>query len=467
VLAALAVALVVGAAGHAPAAARAALSMPVDARDARGPLDLTEASLLQRDVRMELRVATTGQWTAKDIAGTAGRELCVTLVHGTPAIARGRICVTRRDRRPALSFTPLRADGTAGAPRLLAAAVTHPAQNLLEATFLPAAAGLSIGRYGWFATSAWNAADACPRLCHDRLPDGGLVAGSVALLGVVPCFGAAARDPERPCENPALRLGVEPSLARARDLQEPFCDRHEDNGLMSICTFGAAPADAAGSFALIGDSHAGGLKAALEVLTLARRWRGASILRSGCPPTQSQTPILPTAQRSQACVRFNDEVLGWLDAHPEVDTVFLSAHATATVQPADGQSMSDALRAGYRDQLRALLRRVSHVVVIRDVPHSRSRQSACISSALGAGEPPGAACALPRADVVLDDELAASAQALRARRVRVIDLTEHFCDAAQCFPVVGGALVQRDETHLTTIFSATLGPYLLRALLRP
>jgi len=50
--------------------------------------------------------------------------------------------------------------------------------------------------------------------------------------------------------------------------------------------------------------------------------------------------------------------------------------------------------------------------------------------------------------------------------VRVIDLTPHFCDESQCFPVVGGALVQRDETHLTTTFSATLGPYVLRALLR-
>ena len=64
------------------------------------------------------------------------------------------------------------------------------------------------------------------------------------------------------------------------------------------------------------------------------------------------------------------------------------------------------------------------------------------------------------------DQLAAAAVKMRAARVRVIDLTPHFCDESQCFPVVGGALVQRDETHLTTTFSATLGPYVLRALLR-
>ncbi len=456
----------VAALAYPPANAHAGLAMPVDARDARGPLDLTEVSLVQRDVRMALRIATAGRWTAKDITGALGRELCVTLVHGTPAIARGRVCVTRHERRPALSYTPLRADGTPGTRRRLAAAVGRPRQSVLQATFLPAAAGLSIGRYGWFATSVWNQADTCPRLCRDRLPDGGMVAANVALLGAAPCFGAAARDPERPCENAALRMIVEPSPARSHDLQEPFCDRRESNGLLAICSFGAAAEEAADSFALIGDSHAGGLKAALEVLTLAKRWRGSSILRSGCPPTQSSSPTLPTAERSQGCVRFNDQVLAWLDAHPEVNTVFLSAHATATVATSAGQTMAAALQTGYREQLRALLRRVPRVVVIRDVPHSRSRQVACISIALAAGSPPGTACALPRADVMTADQLAAAALEMRAARVRVIDLTSHFCDESRCFPVVGGALVQRDETHLTTTFSATLGPYVLRALLR-
>jgi hypothetical protein len=459
-------ALGVAAHAHAPVAAHAGLAMPVDARDARGPLDLTEVSLVQRDVHMSLRIATTGRWTAKDIAGALGRELCVTLVHGTPVIARGRVCVTRREGRPALSYTPLRADGTTGPRRRLAAAVRRPRQSVLQATFLPAAAGLSIGRYGWFATSVWNQADTCPRLCRDRLPDGGLVAANIALLGAEPCFGAAARDPERPCENPALRMSVEPSLARAHDRQEPFCDRREADGLLTICMFGAAAAEAADGFALIGDSHAGGLKAALEVLTVAKRWRGSSILRAGCPPTQSPRPVLPTAERSQDCVRFNDQMLAWLGAHPEVNTVFLSAHATATVATAPGQTMAAALQTGYRDQLRALLRRVPRVIVIRDVPHSRTRQITCIANALAAGSPPGAACALPRADVMTADNLAAAAQDLRSARVRVLDLTPHFCDEQQCFPVVGGALVQRDETHLTTTFSATLGPYVLRALLR-
>jgi hypothetical protein len=51
-----------------------------------------------------------------------------------------------------------------------------------------------------------------------------------------------------------------------------------------------------------------------------------------------------------------------------------------------------------------------------------------------------------------------------APRVRLVDLTRFFCDGRRCFAVVGGALVNRDVSHMTTAFATTLGPYLLRAL---
>ncbi len=56
-----------------------------------------------------------------------------------------------------------------------------------------------------------------------------------------------------------------------------------------------------------------------------------------------------------------------------------------------------------------------------------------------------------------------AAARLATPRVRTVDLTPFFCDS-QCYPVVGGALVLRDSTHMTGTYSATLGPYLLRAV---
>ena len=106
-------------------------------------------------------------------------------------------------------------------------------------------------------------------------------------------------------------------------------------GLITACSFGAMPQDAARTFALIGDSHAANLKNALSVVTLAKRWRGVSILRSGCPLTRA-APVLDSPQRSRRCREWNRQVLDWLSRHPEVDTVFLSAHAGARVRPTGG-----------------------------------------------------------------------------------------------------------------------------------
>ena len=58
----------------------------------------------------------------------------------------------------------------------------------------------------------------------------------------------------------------------------------------------------------------------------------------------------------------------------------------------------------------------------------------------------------------------AAARRLESRGARAVDLTDHFCDRRDCFPVVGGVLVHKDVDHLTQQFAATLGPYLLRAI---
>ena len=431
--------------------------------DAGGPLDLTSVALEQRDVRLSLRLSTSsGAWTAADLA-EPGRDVCVTLHQGQPAVPRSRVCVTRRGSAPALSYTSLAPDGSQGVTRALPADVSRPRAPLLEATFLPAAAGLSVGRFAWSAETSWTDDAACASGCADRLPDSGTVDGELGLVGLPPCFGAAARDPARPCENPALRLTVEPSLDRVREILSSFCDKRPHRELLKICLFGAQGKEAQGRFAVVGDSHAAGLKTALHVLTLARRWRGISIVRAGCPATRAR-PLLPTRARSRDCARWNHQLLRWLADRRDLDAVFLSAHSTARVSAAPGRDMFESARAGYREEIRLLLRRARQVVVIRDLPASPRGHLRCVADALRSGQPPGPACGQPRAAAVRPDPLAAAARDIGSSRVRVIDLTNHVCDAQRCFDVVGGALVHRDTTHLTPAFSASLGPYIVRAL---
>ena len=426
------------------------------------PLALTDVILVQHDVRVVLRITTAGGWAAADLESVPDRAICLALAHGEPAIARGRVCVAGRGRGM-LSYTPLAPEGTTGATRRLAAKVARLAPNVLEATFLPAAADLPAAPISWWAESAWTDSSACTRTCSDRFPDTGAASTQLGLLGVPACFGAAARDPAAPCDNPALRLTVEPPLEREHVVPPPYCDTLERAGLLTACAFGAGAEQAAGMFALIGDSHAGGLKGALQVVTHAKRWRGVSILRSSCPATAGKAR-LPTPERSAACRRWNRQVMAWITAHPEVGTIFLTAHIGATVAPARGQKMDDAVRAGYRGLIRALVAAGRRVVVIRDPPGPPRGHLDCVAAAVLAAQPAGAVCSRSRRSALRTDPLAAAARAERSPSVTVVDLTPQFCDARRCPAVIGGALVHRDSTHLTPAFAATLGPFIARAL---
>ncbi len=74
----------------------------------------------------------------------------------------------------------------------------------------------------------------------------------------------------------------------------------------------------------------------------------------------------------------------------------------------------------------------------------------------------GQTCSLQR-DAALDRDAAASAATRSpSKRVKLIDMTSFFCSSKSCFPVVGGALVYKDISHLTDVFASSLGPYLLR-----
>jgi hypothetical protein len=60
------------------------------------------------------------------------------------------------------------------------------------------------------------------------------------------------------------------------------------------------------------------------------------------------------------------------------------------------------------------------------------------------------------------DPAALAAARLRSPRVQLIDITSLFCDRRWCPPVIGGALVYKDMTHLTSVYATTLGRFLLR-----
>ena len=273
------------------------------------------------------------------------------------------------------------------------------------------------------------------------------------------CFGAAARSPgARPCANPSLRHSVVPSPAIARTLPNSPCTTIAV--APPVCAFGDDAVDAQDTIAIVGDSHAGGLRGAVATVAHAHGWQGLSMTHSSCP-LSTAVRALPDPELFRRCADWKTQVFAWFQHHPEVHTVFVAGLSGGSgVLPAGGQSRFATAVAGYIGAWNALPPTVRHIVVIRDTPKVRHTTAACVERAMALRRDAGAACAVSRSGALDPDALVVAATQMRSPRVQVVDLTSVFCSARHCFPVIGGALVFRDVTHLTAVFAATLGPFL-------
>jgi hypothetical protein len=124
---------------------------------------------------------------------------------------------------------------------------------------------------------------------------------------------------------------------------------------------------------------------------------------------------------------------------------------------------------GYVRAWEGLPDTVRRVIVIRDTPYDRTHTGHCIEQAQRRREEPGQVCAIPRKGALKSDPAAQATRRTDDPRVHLVDMTRFFCGRELCYPVVGGALVHKDTTHMSLAYGTTLGPYLLRAInaLRP
>ncbi|MDO9355055.1 MAG: SGNH hydrolase domain-containing protein [Solirubrobacteraceae bacterium] len=454
---------------------------PIDA--AGGPLDLRSVSFGQVDTQLQLSIETGADWKPRTLGPPeSGRSLCLR-VDGPGA--KGLVCVDTEAGRPVLRYRsdsdPPAAD--AGDWRTLIAAVGRPDDAMLLASFPPSELGLEEGAFSWSVESRWFAspaagtgaggptaaaapdaagnADATPATdadcpvatpCADRIPDGGAFGARSAVLVQPRCFGAASRDPQRPCSNPALRTLVVPTPSDAVITPNAPCEPTDEPGLAHPCTFGRPTAPGREHVLLVGDSHASHWRGALEVVAQTDGWSGTSITRSGCPFT-----VRPNAQddrRDKACARWFAAARRWLVAHPEVETIYTSSHVLAD---------TPERRKDYQRTWASLPKSVKRIYVIRDTPKVDYAQAPCVSRRLRYGLPAGLACSQPRKTNLPPDPNAAAARTSGQSRVRPIDLTRFFCGQERCLAVVGSVLVRKDNEHMTNDFSTTLGPYLRRA----
>ena len=424
-----------------------------DSRDAgTSPLDIRDVTFGQQGVRLVLIVRTQRRFTARDLDREA--SLCVLMGRTSPA----RLCVVAHSGAAALSFQP----GPTGRARPVAATISALGRRTLRATVSVSELELARGPLWWTAQTRWRDAAACAAGCEDRVPDSGAFWTSIAALGTPRCFGAAARASRRPCRNPSLRLAAYPRPANAAIWPTSPCTPLAPPGAaFNPCAFGVADDDSRATIALVGDSHAAHWRAALEVVAQARRWHGVSITRPGCP-FSAQIPASP-ALGPAACVAQHNATIAWLEANPGIHTVFVSDWAEPASGPQGGIGGYGGNAAAYGAMLDRLPASVRHVYVLRDVPATTVRATACVEGLLHRHRPIGTACASRRSAVVIRDPGVAAAAA-RGPRVKVLNLTRFFCGPSRCYPVVGGVYVHKDDNHMNAVFASTLGPFLLRVI---
>lgn len=285
---------------------------------------------------------------------------------------------------------------------------------------------------------------------------------SAAPAAAAGCVGAASRDPKHPCTNPTL--SVFPSPAKVDSEPGTPCPRIKKQVDPTVCTFGARASRARDHFAIVGDSHVSHWRAALDVIGKVKRWQGFSMLAPACYFSEAVKQF-PEGPR-ESCTAWYRSVLAWLADHPEVSTLFVTQNASTPIVAKPGQTARAVKVAGFQRTWKNLPKTVKHIVVIRDNPKSTPDAINCVRDVAAAGtQPAGLACAVPRRVGIQLDTAAIAAKRLRSRRYQVIDLTHYFCSTQQCFPAIGGILVNRDSFgHITQSYTRTLAPYMLRKL---
>jgi hypothetical protein len=281
--------------------------------------------------------------------------------------------------------------------------------------------------------------------------------------GTPACFGAAARNPAAPCDNPSLDHSAKPAPAWAPlELNAP-CHPLPYTHVPRVCWFAHRKKGSSATVALVGDSHASSWRSSVRVLARSQRWHALTLRRSSCPFNEARRNSPP--KESASCAEWVRATIRWFGKHPEIHTVLVTGSAYSGVVAQDGQDAHAVAVDGYRAALAALPPSVRRVIVLRDTPRSSVDTLDCVRRAIKARERLGDACALPRGDVLPPDPGAEAAQQLGAPRFHVIDLSDFFCDLDRCYPVIGGALVYKDISHMTTVFGTSLGPFLTSAYL--
>lgn len=264
------------------------------------------------------------------------------------------------------------------------------------------------------------------------------------------CFGAASSTG---CENPELASSVIPSpgFGNADEPGHDECFVQLNDSNLNPCEFGSTD-ESAPRVALIGDSHAYQYLEAMIDLSEQNGWALTTHLKGACPWTTAEVGG-PSAAFTNSCAAFQDNLAEELAAVQPYDAIFTAALAATPIVADDPvQAAADGFAEAWTSQAQG-----APVITIVDNPDFDADPNKCLRLN------PADECAVPRDDVLAErDPLALAAASVPG--VTLLDFTDTFCDDDECFAVVSGANVYRDQDHITVTFAGTMAPFISDAI---
>jgi hypothetical protein len=291
---------------------------------------------------------------------------------------------------------------------------------------------------------------------RDRAHKAALVAVKSETL---PCLGAQAMDAElAPCVNGDLdgMLVPDPAIAKSDDDNMAECWGVGDGGKPRICTL-VAPKDYDKYVLAVGDSHNNTLIGAYRTMAEAHGWRMDVAGIPGCYLTTAEQRSFSDSHR-RGCEHWRAGIFERIKADPPDALIVTHSSGDNLVIPGPNETVESATVDGLVDAWSALPS--IPIIAIRDNPAMTKDTARCVAKyGLEAAEQ----CARSRAEALAFDGQAEAAE--RVDNAHVIDLTDLYCTADTCPPVIGHVLVYRDPRHVTATWVRTMTPYLDREII--
>lgn len=295
----------------------------------------------------------------------------------------------------------------------------------------------------------------------------------LALLAKSPCYGAASLNEGAACPGKygpphALNIGRAQSPYFAVSGCRSAADQIRVQGVpyLQDCDYSGGKKDAKTVW-FIGDSHAEHWKVAFFDLARKQQWKVRLSLAGGCSLADVKRVAFMDAPRldekSQSrCLDWSSQVSDKIMKQRPDLVVASTFSVKETIDDGTGRDQLSQYRSSVERRIAKWGQNGTRVVMIRDSPLTLGKSTpGCVINNKGNA----LACATARNKALVADPTAKAVGDLGHANLKVLDLSDQFCDDARCYAVTGGLFVFFDNNHLSKSYVESLAPVFERRLL--